>query len=81
MTPQPVAIQNAYAFVRNAVYRTLSRLTSRRPSLGNLVKAAMDPKNDMQVRTVRPLLDRMAENGDPAEAAAMATHLSGFTPP
>jgi flagellar biosynthesis protein FlhG len=26
MTPQPVAIQNAYAFVKNAVYRTLSRL-------------------------------------------------------
>ena len=33
MTPQPIAIQNAYAFVRNAVYRALSRLTSRRPSL------------------------------------------------
>ena len=29
MTPQPVAIQNAYAFIRNAVYRTLSRLTSQ----------------------------------------------------
>jgi flagellar biosynthesis protein FlhG len=80
MTPQPVAIQNAYAFVRNAVYRTLSRLTSRRPSLGNLVKAAMDPKNDMQVRTIEALLDRMAENGDTAEAASMAAHLSRIHP-
>jgi flagellar biosynthesis protein FlhG len=80
MTPQPVAIQNAYAFVRNAVYRTLSRLTSRRPSLGGLVKAAMDPKNDMQVRTVRSLLDRVAKNGDPAEASAMATHLTRIHP-
>ncbi|BBO72502.1 ATP-binding protein [Desulfosarcina alkanivorans] len=80
MTPQPVAIQNAYAFVRNAVYRTLSRLTSRRPSLGGLVKAAMNPKNDMQVRTVGALLDRMAENGDPAEAAAMAAHLNRIRP-
>ncbi|MBC2710730.1 MAG: P-loop NTPase [Desulfosarcina sp.] len=80
MTPQPVAIQNAYAFVRNAVYRTLSRMTSRRPSLGNLVKAAMDPKNDMQVRTVSTLLDRVAENGDPADAAEMAAHLKRIRP-
>jgi flagellar biosynthesis protein FlhG len=80
MTPQPVAIQNAYAFVRNAVYRTLSRLTSRRPTLGGLVKAAMDPKNDMQVRTVSTLLDRVAENGDPEDAAKMAMHLKRIRP-
>ena len=80
MTPQPVAIQNAYAFVRNAVYRTLSRLTSRRPSLGGLVKAAMDPKNDMRVRTVSTLLDRVAEYGDPADAVEMAAHLKRIHP-
>jgi flagellar biosynthesis protein FlhG len=80
MTPQPVAIQNAYAFVRNAVYRTLSRLTSRRPALGGLVKTAMDPKNDMRVRTVSTLLDRVAENGDPADAAEMAMHLKRIRP-
>ncbi len=80
MTPQPVAIQNAYAFVRNAVYRTLSRLTSQRPSLGGLVKTAMDPKNEMQVRTVSHLLDRVAENGNPSEAAEMATHLARIHP-
>ncbi len=80
MTPQPVSIQNAYAFVRNAVFRTLSRLTSRRPSLGDLVKAAMNPKNDMQVRTVSALLDRVAENGNPADAAEMAAHLKRICP-
>lgn len=80
MTPQPVAIQNAYAFVRNAVYRTLSRLTSRRPSLGGLVKAAMDPKNDLRVRTVSTLLDRVAEYGDPADAVEMAAHLKRIRP-
>ena len=80
MTPQPVAIQNAYAFIRNAVYRTLSRLTSRRPSLGSLVKAAMDPRNDMRVRTVRTLLDRVAANGAPADATEMETHLKRIRP-
>jgi flagellar biosynthesis protein FlhG len=80
MTPQPVAIQNAYAFIRNAVYRTLSRMTSRRPSLGRLVKAAMDPRNDMRVRTVNGLLDRVAANGDPADAAEMETRLKQIRP-
>ena len=80
MTPQPVAIQNAYAFVRNAVYRTLSRLTNRRPSLKDLVSTAMDPKNNMQVKTVSRLLDRIAENGNPSAAAQMATHLSRIRP-
>ena len=80
MTPQPIAIQNAYAFVRNAVYRTLSRLTSRRPSLGALVKAAMNPKNEMKVRTVNSLLDRITENGSAADAAEMASLLRRIRP-
>ena len=80
MTPQPIAIQNAYAFVRNAVYRTLSRLTSRRPSLGELVKAAMNPKNEMKVRTVNGLLDRIAENGTEADASQMAAQLRRIRP-
>ena len=80
MTPQPVAIQDAYAFIRNAVYRTLSRLTNRRPSLGGLVRAAMDPRNDMRVRTVRTLLDRVAANGEPADAIEMETHLKRIRP-
>ncbi len=80
MTPQPIAIQNAYAFVRNAVYRTLSRLTSRRPSLGEWVKAAMNPRNDRQVRTVNSLLDRVAENGTAADAAEMAAQLRQIGP-
>jgi flagellar biosynthesis protein FlhG len=80
MTPQPVAIQNAYAFVRNAVYRTLSRLTNQRPSLKDLVRTAMDPKNHRQVKTVNHLLERVENNGNPAEAAQMASHLSRIRP-
>jgi len=80
MTPQPIAIQNAYAFIRNAVYRALSRLTNRRPSLGGLVKAAMNPKNDMKVRTINSLLDRIAENGSAADAAEMASLLRRIRP-
>ena len=80
MTPQPIAIQNAYAFVRNAVYRKLSRLTSRRPSLGEWVKTAMNPKNDRQVKTVNSLLDRVAENGSRTDADEMAAQLQRIAP-
>ena len=56
LTPEPTSIQNAYIFVRNAVYRKLSRLTSKNPSLQTLVKIAMDPKNEFKVRTITELL-------------------------
>ena len=57
LTPQPISIQNAYAFVRNAVYRKLSRLSSQKPALLATIKTAMDPKNEMNVRTVKDLLN------------------------
>jgi len=56
LTAQPVSIQNAYAFVRNAVYRRITRLVSQKPSVLELIKAAMDPKNENQLRTIRELL-------------------------
>ncbi len=80
MTPQPVAIQNAYAFVRNAVYRSLSRMTSRRPSLSELVKTAMDPKNDSTSGAMNHLLDRVAEAGNPSDAEEMASLLNRIRP-
>jgi flagellar biosynthesis protein FlhG len=55
LTPEPTSIQNAYIFVRNAVYRKLSRLAGKNPSLQTLVKIAMDPKNVLKIRTIKEL--------------------------
>lgn len=55
VTPQPISIQNAYGFVRNAIYRKLSRIASQKSTLQNLIKAAMDPKNKNQMRTIQDL--------------------------
>jgi flagellar biosynthesis protein FlhG len=55
LTPEPTSIQNAYIFVRNAVYRKLSRLSSKNPSLDALIKIAMDPKNALKIRTIKEL--------------------------
>ncbi len=55
LTPEPVSIHNAYAFIRNAMFRRLSQLASRKTFIHELIKTAMDPKNDLKVRTVKEL--------------------------
>ena len=55
VTPQPISIQNAYGFVRNAVYRKLSRIANQQATLQNLIKTAMDPKNEKKMRTIHDL--------------------------
>lgn len=62
LTPEPTSIQNAYIFVRNAVYRKLSRLSSKNPSLQALIKIAMDPKNILKIRTVKELFQFIEES-------------------
>lgn len=61
LTPEPTSIQNAYIFVRNAVYRKLSRLSSKNPSLQALIKIAMDPKNVLKIRTIKELFQFIEE--------------------
>ena len=55
LTSQPTSIQNAYAFVRNTVYRRLIQLSRRNPSLLALVKTALDPKNELKVQNIEEL--------------------------
>jgi len=80
LTPEPTSIQNAYIFVRNAVYRRLSRLSSKNPSLQILVKIAMDPKNELQVRTVKELLQFIQESGGKDEAMAIEKEIREIRP-
>jgi len=64
LTPEPTSIQNAYIFVRNAVYRKLSRLSNKNPSLQALIKIAMDPKNVLKIRTIKELFMFIEESDD-----------------
>lgn len=57
LTPQPISIQNAYGFLRNAVHRKLSRMARRHASLHSIIATAMDPKNDERLRTVGDLYE------------------------
>jgi flagellar biosynthesis protein FlhG len=64
LSPQPTAIQNTYGFVRNAVYRRLTQLARKEPSLKTLVRTAMNPKNDLKMRTVKELLQVVRDSED-----------------
>jgi flagellar biosynthesis protein FlhG len=64
LTPEPTSIQNAYIFVRNTVYRKLSRLSSKNPSLQALIKIAMDPKNILKIRTIKELFQFIEESNE-----------------
>lgn len=61
LTPQPTSIQNAYAFIRSAVYRRLNQVTSREHSIHALIQYAMNPKNELQMRTVKELYQVIEE--------------------
>jgi flagellar biosynthesis protein FlhG len=56
VTPHPIAIQNTYGFVRNAVYRKLSRMTARHAWLHEVVANANSPGQNSPLYTVLDLL-------------------------
>ena len=80
LTPQPIAIQNSYAFVRNAVYRKLSRITSQKPGLLSIIKSAMDPKNELNVRTVKELFEVIRNDGGAEAAEFLSKELATIQP-
>ncbi len=80
LTAQPISIQNAYAFVRNAVYRRLTRTVSQKPSMLNLVKTAMDPKNENQLRTIKELLKAIKQANGVRHARMLEQAVSSIKP-
>lgn len=80
LTPQPISIQNAYAFVRNAVYRKLSRVAGQHPSLQDLIKTAMDPKNDSRMRTITDLINTIGEEYQPELATKLNNAIAEIKP-
>ncbi len=61
-TPQPISIQNAYGFIRNAMFRKLSRITSRHPALQEIIKEAMNPQNELSIRTMSDLRKQVCKD-------------------
>lgn len=80
LTPEPTSIQNAYIFIRNTVYRRLTRLCGKDSSLHTLVKIAMDPKNELKIRTIKELLSFIHESGGKDEAESLKKEINKIRP-
>ena len=80
LVPQPISIQNAYAFVRNAVYRRLSRLASQQPYLQALIKASMDSENELRLKTIRDFLQTVEDFRGKDVASELRKEIQMITP-
>jgi flagellar biosynthesis protein FlhG len=77
-TPEPTAIENAYAFLRAAFYRRLSSALND-SSARELIRTAMDQRNERGIRTPHDLLTAI-DAIDRAEGERFRRILEGFRP-
>lgn len=77
-TPEPTAIENAYAFVRAAFYRRLAHALSGSP-VRDVLREAMDQRNERGIRTPIDLLEEV-DRIDPAEGQRFRRTVAEFRP-
>ncbi len=80
LTSQPTSIQNAYAFIRNVVYRRLSQLAKKRPALKSLINITMDPNNDLKIRTIMELLQVLQKAENKEEVYSLQKEIGNIKP-
>jgi len=78
LNPEPTSVENAYSFLRAAFYRRL-RLASRGHGARELVRQAMDQRNEKGIRTPYDLM-REIEAVDPVEGSRFAQTMRSFRP-
>jgi flagellar biosynthesis protein FlhG len=77
-TPEPTAVENAYAFLRAAFYRRLNRVLGDSP-IRDLVRELMKSRNERGIQSPVDLLDEI-DRIDPGEGARFRASLGGFRP-
>jgi flagellar biosynthesis protein FlhG len=80
VTPQPVSIQNAYGFIRNAVYRMLSRMTAQHASLQKLITDTAAQKNNDHMYTIPDLFAQIFKTGHIGVAEKLAAAVDRIRP-
>lgn len=60
-SPEPTSIQNAYGFLKSALYRKLIRTFKDNKPVQDTIKKAIDPKNGKKTSTLDELSQRVCE--------------------
>jgi flagellar biosynthesis protein FlhG len=77
-TPEPTAIENAYAFLRAAFYRQLAHELAD-SAARDVIRVAMDQRNERGIRTPADLLHEI-DRIDPAEGQRFRRLIERFQP-
>ena len=56
LSPFPTSIQNAYGFLKTALYRRFNQLFSKNKPVLNLVKESMDPESEKKIHSIIELV-------------------------
>ncbi len=78
VNPEPASIENAYRFIKSALYRRL-RSISADPRVRAVIEKAMDKKNDLGVRSPVDLVEYITRM-DPRAGTGMEDALGQFRP-
>lgn len=56
VSPFPTSVQNAYGFIKSALYRRLSQLFTKNEPVSSLIKGAIDPGGDDRINSITELI-------------------------
>lgn len=76
--PEPTSIENAYRFIKSALYRKLKTLTAE-PRVRQVIEKAMDKKNDLGIRSPVELIEFIGRM-DAGVGTQLEQAMSGFRP-
>jgi len=77
VSPFPTSIQNAYGFVKTALYRRLSQLFSKNDRVTGLINKSIDPGSDGTINSVVELMAAVEEI-DQESASIMSREIENF---
>lgn len=78
VVPEPTSVENAYRFIKSALYRRL-RNAAANEEVRQTVETALDAKNPLGIRTPMDLLAAV-QKGHPEAAEAFRAELAAFRP-
>ena len=78
VTPEPTSIENAYRFIKGALYRRL-KLIAANPKIKEVIERAMDRKNEFGIKAPAELIDFIGHM-DPAVGKELQSSVDRFRP-
>jgi len=77
VSPFPTSVQNAYGFIKSALYRRLSQLFSKNDQILNLIKKSIDPGSEEKINSVVELIAAV-DKIDGESASVMNQEIDNF---